>query len=143
MYRLAFAAVMLAAASAHAETISCPDLSAAVQIGVCPSEQELKWGYNGYCSDNARMYEKDGDTCASIENYKTLKDVVLWEVGEFQGYLPCGQSPEQIKATRPVGVSVSKAGAMTRIACTYDGGLVMAYRTKQACKVEGAQAVCN
>ena len=42
--------------SAVAANFSCPDLAGAVQVNACPTEEELKFTYNGYCSDNAKAY---------------------------------------------------------------------------------------
>ncbi len=144
MTRALLAALLAAvAAPAAAETIACPDLSSAAQVGSCPTEQELKWGYTGYCSDNARMYDKDGDTCVSLENYKALKDVALWEAGEFQGYLSCSLPAATVKASKAAGVTVDRAGTMTRVTCSYDNGLRLSIRTRQTCRAEGGAAVCE
>jgi hypothetical protein len=39
---------------AMAGTVACPDLEKAVQIASCPAEEELKYTYTGYCSDDGR-----------------------------------------------------------------------------------------
>ena len=78
-----------AALPALAETIVCPDPAKAVQVATCPSEEELKYTYNGFCGDDRRLYAKDIDTCASYENYRKEKNLALWESadGVFQAYL--------------------------------------------------------
>ena len=55
--------------SARAETIACPDPAKAMQVAACPSEEELKYTYTGFCSDDRRLYARDIDTCSSYENY--------------------------------------------------------------------------
>ncbi|RAU23122.1 hypothetical protein CU669_02860 [Paramagnetospirillum kuznetsovii] len=126
--------------------ISCPDMSSAVQVGQCPSEQELKWGYDGYCGDNARLYDKsnpDGDTCVSMDNYRKLKDVALWEAGEFHGYLHCSRPVEQHKSAKLVQLGVGKIGSMTRVVCSYDGGDDMTLRLRADCVAKDGKAVCK
>lgn len=126
---------------ASAETLSCPDLSQAIQVGTCPTEAELEYSFTGYCSDNSRMMDKD-ITCTDIALYRKIKDNSLWEAGEFHGYLSCEQSEAQIRAAKPVSIKVGKAlGTMARVACTYDNGEVMAIRTRQTCKPSGPTSV--
>lgn len=124
---------------ALAGEIACPDLATAVQVATCPSEEELKYTYTGYCSDNARMYGKDKDTCATYENYRKLKNVALWESadGAFHAYLSCDLAPAAIKAAKPKRVGVGPAGKLTRVACDYGDDIVFAYRTRAACKPAG------
>jgi hypothetical protein len=124
---------------AFAGEIACPDLASAVQVATCPSEEELKYTYTGYCSDNARLYGKDKETCATYENYRKLKNVVLWESadGAFHAYLSCNLAPAAIKAAKPRRVEVGKAGQLTRVACDYGDDIVFAHRTRAACKPAG------
>ncbi|MGE5545883.1 MAG: hypothetical protein ACM33T_03225 [Solirubrobacterales bacterium] len=146
MFRPAILTAALLAASATAalaETVSCPELAAATQVGTCATPEELKIGFTGYCSDNARMYDKDSVTCASLDNYRKLKDVALWEAGEFQGYLTCTVPADTLRAGKATGISVAKDGAMTRVLCRYDNGATLALRTKKSCKVEGDRAECE
>lgn len=124
---------------AFAETISCPDLAQAVQVGACPSEEELRYTYTGYCSDNARMYDMKDDVCSSFENYRRLKNVVLWESkdGAFSGYLSCDLQAAQVKAAPVATLAVSRKGNMTRVVCSYGDGVALSHRTKQSCRAEG------
>jgi hypothetical protein len=119
--------------------IACPDLATAVQVATCPSEEELKYTYTGYCADNARLYGKDKDTCATYENYRKLKNVAMWESadGAFHAYLSCDLAPAAIKAAKPRRVEVGKAGKLTRVACDYGDDIVFAHRTRAACKPAG------
>lgn len=122
-----------------AGTLACPDLATAVQVGNCPTEEDLKYGYIGYCSDNARMYETD-DNCSDFQRYRRLKNVANWEAGggAFQAYLSCELSPATIKAARATGIAVSRQGNITRVACSYPQGIVFTHRAKGQCKVEGS-----
>ncbi len=122
-----------------AETIACPDLAKAVQVATCPSEEDLKYTYNGFCSDDKRLYAKDYDTCASYANYRKLKNVALWESadGAFQAYLSCDRPAGALKNLKPVSIAVSKQGKLTRLACSYPQEVVFTHRTKAQCKVQG------
>jgi hypothetical protein len=141
IHRLVLCACLatLPISAAWAEQVSCPDLSQAVQVGDCPSEEQLKYSYAGYCSDDARMYDKDnGNTCVTLEDFKKLKNHALWETGDFQGYLHCGRTPEQTRALKLTEVKVAPAGKLTRVVCTYEDGAQMVLRTRRACtQVEG------
>ena len=57
-------ALLLAALSlgATAGTMTCPDLAGAVQVNACPTEEELKFTYNGFCSDTAKAYANQTDS---------------------------------------------------------------------------------
>ena len=90
---------------ASAAEISCPDLGKAVQVAPCPSEEELRYTFNGFCSDNSRLYAKDMDTCVSYQNYRQVKNIALWEAagGEFQAYLSCDLAPAAIQAAKRTG----------------------------------------
>lgn len=124
---------------ALAGEVACPDLSGAVQVATCPTEDELRYTYTGYCSDNARMYGKDKDTCATYENYRKLKNVAMWESanGEFHAYVSCDLDAAAIRAAKPRSIGVGKAGKLTRIACDYGNDIVFAYRSRGACQVVG------
>lgn len=140
--------LMLAANLATAETLACPSLATAVQVGTCPTEEELKYTFTGYCSDNARMYGKGDDTCTSYQNYRKLKNVVLWESadGEFHAYLSCDLPAAAVKEAKATGVAVNKQGTMTRVLCSYGEGIAFAHRTRAACKAEAgpcADGVCK
>lgn len=136
----AFAALASAPlGAAFAGEVACPTLSTAVQVEPCPSEEELRYTFNGFCGDNARLYAKDMDTCVSYENYREVKNIALWEAGggEFQSYVSCGLDPVAVKAAKARRIVVGKAGKLTRVACEYAQGIVFAHRTRSACKVVG------
>ncbi len=122
-----------------AETLRCPELSAAVQVGACPAEEELRYTYTGYCSDNARMYSKETDECVTYDAYRRLKNVVLWESanGDFSAYISCDLPAASLKASRAASVKVAKQGGMTRLICHYGEGIAFTHRTRSECKVAG------
>lgn len=147
-YRLALLSLVLlgsslAATSAHAETLICPDLSKAAQIQPCPTDEELRYTYMGFCGDNARLYGRDVLTCASFENYKAEKNYALWETadGAFSGYLSCNLGADTIKASKALKMSAERKNNLTRLICNYENDQRMVHRTKANCTVE--QADCS
>ena len=125
--------------AALAGSVSCPDLAQAVQVGACPSEEELRYTYTGYCSDNARMYDTKDDVCSSFQNYRKLKNVVLWESGDgtFSGYLSCDLPAARVRSDVATTIAAVRQGSVTRVVCTYGTGVTLTHRTKLACRVEG------
>lgn len=125
---------------AFAETLTCPDLASAVQVAACPSDEELNYTYIGFCSDNARLYGRDGDTCKSFENYRMVKNIAMWESadGRFSGYLSCNSSAETIRAAKPIHMGTVRRGSLTLLVCDYDydQDISLTHRTKAQCKVE-------
>ncbi len=124
---------------ALADTLACPDPAAAMQVATCPSEDELRYTFTGYCSDNARLYGRDTDTCANYQNYRKIKNVALWESadGVFQAYISCDLPSGALKNLKPAAIAVSKQGKLTRLACSYPEGILFTHRTKAQCKVQG------
>ncbi|MEF8711944.1 MAG: hypothetical protein V5B38_25345 [Candidatus Accumulibacter propinquus] len=96
-----------AAADSSAETLSCPSLATAVQVGSCPSEAELKYSFNGYCSDNRRMYEHDAALCTDYQDYRKVKNVAQWESadGAFTAYVSCDLAAARCKAMPAVRIA--------------------------------------
>jgi hypothetical protein len=138
-----------------AGTVSCPDLSAAVQVAACPTDEDLKFTFNGYCSDNKRMYEKDTDVCTDYQRYLKLKNVALWESGDgvFQAYVSCDLPAAKVKTANASGIAASRKGGITRLVCTYGDDLVFTNRTKAECRIDekvncssdplGCTAICE
>lgn len=62
---LAVLLLLPAFAASAGEQRSCPDPAAAVQVGNCPGEAELRYSFNGFCSDNRRIYQDDAALCPS------------------------------------------------------------------------------
>lgn len=140
-------AVLLVASSltASAATLVCPDLSGAAQVNACPMEEELKYTYNGFCSDAAKAYANQTDSCLRYEDYRAMKNVALWESkdGVFDAYVSCDKPAAEVKMLRSTGMKVEKLGKLTKLVCSYPGGVTFTYRTKGACRVDGAQASCD
>lgn len=121
--------------AAGAETLDCPDLAGAVQVGACPTEEELRYTFQGYCSDNARLYDRGDQVCTDYALYRALKNVSLWETpdGRFAGYVSCETGRAGLAGARARQVGVARQGSVTRVACSYDSGVVFAHRTKARC----------
>lgn len=127
--------------AAYAETLSCPDLSRAVQVGTCPSEEELRYTFNGFCSDNARMYRQDAEVCTDYARYRALKNVVLWESadGTFHAYLSCDLPAARVQAAQAQRITIGRDGRINRVACTYGEGIVFSHRTHAQCSASAAE----
>lgn len=120
---------------AWAESVVCPDLANIVQVGTCPSEEELQFTFNGYCSDNARMFDKpEEQLCTDYALYRSLKSNVRYETtdGRFSGYVGC-ELKTPLARGRANKVKLDKQGSVTRFACSYDNGASFTYRTKGKC----------
>lgn len=142
---LSFALTLAALpALAPAAEVACPNLAEVVQVANCPTEEELLFTYNGYCSDNARIYGKGAEVCRDYQLYRKLKNVALWETkdGSFHAYLSCELPAEALKQAKVSKITVGKDGKMTRVACSYGdgGGIVFSYRSKESCRVDDAEA---
>jgi hypothetical protein len=137
----AFLALLAAAApAAAAETIQCPMLSGATQVEACPTDEQLRYRFIGFCSDNRRLYDGEVEGCSHFETFRRLKNVALWEAGPegaFQGYLSCELPRERIAAAVPRAVTVSRLRNVTRVSCSYGEGLSLTLRTKAICTVQG------
>jgi len=126
-------------AASAGERLSCPDLAAAVQVGNCPGEAELRYTFDGFCSDNRRIYQHDAALCADYEEYRKAKNVAQWESadGAFSAYVSCDATPARLHLARAVRIAVSRQGQISRVACDYGEGLVFAHRSRLQCRVEG------
>lgn len=128
--------------SAAAVQLACPELAAAVQVNACPSEEELKFTYNGYCSDNAKAYANQTDSCVRFEDYRLMKNTARWESkdGQFDGYVSCDLPADKFKALKATSMKVVAQGKLTKLVCTYPSGINFTYRTKGACKLRDDKA---
>lgn len=137
-------AILLAAVSlsATAATLSCPDLASAVQVNSCPTDEELKHTYSGFCSDTAKAYANQTDSCIRYEDYREMKNVALWESkdGVFSGYVSCDLSADKRKASKATEMNVVRQGKLNKLVCSYSNGINFTYRTKGACAVENETA---
>lgn len=142
--RLPLLTLLVAAlpAAAAATEIACPDLATAAQVASCPSEDDLLFTFNGYCSDNARIYGKGAEVCTDYRLYRQKKNVALWETtdGAFHAYVSCDLPPEAVKQAKASKISVGTDGKMTRVACSYGDGLVFSHRSKAVCRTANAEA---
>lgn len=130
---------------AMAATVSCPDLATATQVAACPAEEELKYTFIGYCSDDGKAYRGDTDVCTDYQRYRKLKNVALWESadGVFNAYVSCDRSPASVRSTKVSAVRVGKRGKMTQLVCGYGEGLNFTYRTRAECKLEAGDCATN
>lgn len=137
---LALLLVLAAAPPAMAATVSCPDLATAVQVATCPAEEELKYTFTGYCSDDAKAYRGDTDVCTDYRRYRALKNVALWESadGSFSAYVSCDRPPASVRSAKLSAVKVGRQGKMTQLVCGYGEGLSFTHRTRAECKIDGA-----
>ena len=146
-HRRVLLAVFFSALSltASAATLVCPDLSAATQVNACPTEEELKFTYNGFCSDTAKAYANQTDSCIRYEDYRAMKNVAMWESkdGVFSGYVSCALSAAQVKALKPSGMTVASQGKLNKLVCAYPEDINLTYRTKGACAVDNAKACAS
>ncbi|MBK7464862.1 MAG: hypothetical protein IPJ50_20640 [Betaproteobacteria bacterium] len=131
--------------TASAATLVCPDLSAATQVNACPTEEELKFTYNGFCSDTAKAYANQTDSCIRYEDYRAMKNVAMWESkdGVFSGYVSCALSAAQVKALKPSGMTVATQGKLNKLVCAYPEDINLTYLTKGACAVDNAKACAS
>jgi hypothetical protein len=131
--------------AAMAAAVSCPDLAAAVQVAACPAEEELKYTFTGYCSDDGKAYRGETDVCTDYQLYRKLKNVALWESadGAFSAYVSCDRPPASVKVAKASAIKVGKQGKMTQVVCGYGEGVSFTYRTRAECKVEGGDCAAN
>ena len=130
---------------ALAATVSCPDLAKAAQVASCPSEEELKHTYTGFCSDDAKAYKGETDVCKDYQLYRKLKNVALWESGDgvFSAYVSCDLPPAAVKAAKVSGIKLARQGKINQLVCSYGEALSFSYRTREECKIETADCAAN
>jgi hypothetical protein len=139
-----FALLCAASLPAAAASVACPDLAAAVQVASCPAEEELKYTFTGYCSDDGKSYRGETDVCTDYQRYRKLKNVALWESadGNFNAYISCDLPATAVKAAKVAAVKVAKQGKITQLVCSYGEGLNFTWRTRAECKL-AANADCQ
>ncbi len=132
--------LLLVSALPHvgATTLACPELDIAVQVGVCPTEEQLKYTFTGYCSDTAKAYAGETDVCTDYQLYRKMKNTVLWESadGEFDAYVSCDLPKESLQGAKVAGVKVAKKGKQTQLVCSYAEGVNFIHRTRAVCQLE-------
>ncbi|HAY28780.1 MAG TPA: hypothetical protein DCY47_15110 [Candidatus Accumulibacter sp.] len=136
---LAILLLLPALAASAGERLSCPDVAAALQVGNCPSEAELKYSFNGFCSDNRRIYQDDAALCTDYQDYRKAKNVAQWESadGAFSAYVTCDSPAAGLRSVRALRMAVSRQGGISRVACDYGEGIVFTHRSRLQCRVEG------
>ena len=139
--------LLLAAALPHAGAtpLACPDLEKAVQVGTCPTDEQLKYTFMGYCSDDAKAYRGETDVCTDFERYRQLKNVALWESadGVFDAYVSCDLPKQTVHRAKAAGIKVGKQGKLTQLVCSYPEGVNFKHRTRAECKIDAGVADCN
>jgi hypothetical protein len=125
-----------------AGTMTCPDLAGAVQVNACPTEEELKFTYNGFCSDTAKAYANQTDSCIRYPDYRAMKNVAMWESkdGAFSGYVSCDLGADQWRAGKASAMAVERQGKLNKLVCSYGDQIRLTYRTKAACAVDNPKA---
>ncbi len=136
--------VAFAVQPAWAESVyTCPDISNAVKVSECPSEDELVRMFSSTCGfkDTEKENPHAKGFCKNYSTFRKVKNTSLWESGdgEYMGYLSCDSTESKIKATKLVKISTGQKGAIARVICTYEGGFELALRTRGACKVPNAR----
>lgn len=128
--------------SAAAATLPCPDLATVVQVNACPTEEELRHTYSGFCSDDAKAYARETDSCVRYEDYRQKKNLARWESkdGEFDGYLACDLTAGRFKALRVTSMKLAQQGKLAKVVCGYPDGIVFTFRTKAICAIDNEKA---
>lgn len=142
-----FCSIMLfGAQGVWAENVyTCPDISKAVKVGDCPTGDELKRMFRSTCgstdTENENPHAKG--VCRSYQVFSKIKNTALWELddGEYVGYLSCNATEAQIKAGKPIKISIGQRREWDRVICTYDNGAELVLRTRETCEIPGAQVM--
>lgn len=140
--------------SAAAAQYACPDLGGAKQVNACPTEDELKHTYSGFCSDDKKVYGGETDNCIRYQDYRAMKNNALWESadGAFDGYVSCDLPKSKVQTLKATSMKIEQQGSLTKVVCSYPNAIKLTYRTKGACKVDdkacaakpgGCQATCD
>ncbi len=139
---LVLALICVPAMPAFAAEFACPDLAQAVQVASCPTDEELRHTFTGFCSDNNRAYKGDTDVCTDFERYRKLKNLALWESGDgnFSAYVSCDRPPGEVKAMRVNGVRIARQGRINVLVCSYGEGVSFSHRTRAECRISAAAA---
>ena len=135
--------VLFAAQPGWAESVyTCPDISKAVNVGACPSGDDLRRMFQSTCgsrdTENENPHAKG--VCKHFSLFKKAKNTALWESadGKFEGYLSCDAKESEIRAGKLVKISTAQIREWDRVICTYEGGAELVLRTRETCEVPGA-----
>ncbi len=138
--------VIFAAQPASAKSVYiCPDISKAVKVGECPSEDELLRMFSSTCGSRDTKNENPHAKgfCKHYNLFRKVKNTSLWESGdgEYMGYLSCDSTEGKIKASKLVKISIGQQRVWDRVICTYEGGSNLVLRTRETCEVPGAKPI--
>ena len=135
-------ALLLAAFASHAQTLSCPRPEQLRQVNACPTEEQMRAHFNGFCSENSNAYQGKTGPCTDYQEFRRLKNTALWESadGTFDGYLSCETASPASALPRLSGVRVEKKGPITALVCQYGPDTQLTHRTRKACTVPAACA---
>ena len=135
----AFSAITLAMFSQvwAGNTIPCPDVFEATQIGGCPEEDNLKHMFKVSCGFERDPTAKKPELCDSYAEFKRRKNTALWESsdGEFMGHVTCATPAAEIKGSKLISVAVSQKNGLYKVSCNYQGGIKLTLRTHNVCRV--------
>lgn len=126
------AVVLLAPALAASQTLVCPSLAQVRQVNACPTDEQLRAGFLGYCSDDSKAYQGQTELCTDFERFRHWKNTALWESadGAFGGYRHC----EAPAASATLGrMWLVQKGPIRVLQCEYSDGTVLSHRTRKTC----------
>ncbi|MDR2187990.1 MAG: hypothetical protein LBE62_08060 [Azonexus sp.] len=145
--RFLLSAALAAALSplALADELVCPDLTSIAQVNACPTDEELRHTYHGYCGDDSNAYGKKTDVCVRYEDYRHLKNVARWESadGRFDGYLSCDLPEATWRSEKPTDILLAMQGKIAKVVCRYPNNITLTYRTRDNCTVADAKACAS
>lgn len=151
--RLGMLALLLASFASHAQTLSCPQPEQLRQVNACPTEEQMRAHFNGFCSENSNAYEGKTGPCTDYQEFRRLKNTALWESadGAFDGYLSCETPVSSIQKSNLTRMLATQKGSITAVMCLYGSDVVLTHRTRKTCTVAPAcasdpakcQAVCE
>ena len=146
-------ALLLAAFTSHAQTLSCPRPEQLRQVNACPTEEQMRAHFNGFCSENSNAYQGKTGPCTDYQEFRRLKNTALWESadGAFDGYLSCDSKNPAIGKSNLTRMLSTQKGSITSVMCLYGSDVVLTHRTRKTCTVPPAcasdtaqcQAVCE
>lgn len=151
--RLGTLALLLASFASHAQTLSCPQPEQLRQVNACPTEEQMRAHFNGFCSENTTAYQGKTGPCTDYQEFRRLKNTALWESadGAFDGYLSCETPVSSIQKSNLTRMLATQKGSITAVMCLYGSDVVLTHRTRKTCTVAPAcasdpakcQAVCE
>lgn len=129
---LALAVLLLAPVVAGSETLVCPSLEQTRQVNACPTDEQLRVSFLGFCSDDNKAYQGQTDPCTDFERFRRWKNTALWESadGVFGGYRSCEAPAASATLAR---LQLDKKGPIQVVQCAYSDGTVLSHRTRKTC----------